>query len=57
MVDKIQVENDMLEILSITDKVISKTEAFKVDEKNYREYRISVLSVAKLVLVQTFLNN
>jgi hypothetical protein len=49
MVNKVQVENDVLEILTIADKVVGKTEAFKVDEKNYREYRISVLSVAKLV--------
>ena len=49
MVDKVQVENDVLEILAIADRVVDKTEAFKVDVKNYREYRISVLSVAKLV--------
>jgi hypothetical protein len=49
MIDKVQVENDVLEILSIADRVVDKTEAFKVDIKNYREYRISVLSVAKLV--------
>lgn len=49
MVDKVQIEHDVLEILDVADKVVSKTEAFKVDEKNYREYRISVLSVAKLV--------
>jgi len=49
MVDKVQVEYDVLEILAIADRVVDKTEAFKVDVKNYREYRISVLSVAKLV--------
>lgn len=49
MIDKAQVENDVLEILGIADAVVNKTEAFRVDVKNYREWRISVLSVAKLV--------
>lgn len=49
MVDKLKVENEMLEILEITEKVVSKTHAFKVDEKNYREWRMSILATAKLV--------
>lgn len=52
LVNKVQVENDLLEILSIASKVVEKTDAFKVDEKNYREWRISVLSIAKIVQEQ-----
>lgn len=43
------VEKEVLEILDTTAKVVEKTQSFKVDPKNYREWRISILSVAKLV--------
>lgn len=49
MVNKLQVENDLLEILDISAKVVEKTKAFGVDAKNTREWRISILSIAKIV--------
>lgn len=52
MVNKTQVENDLLEILEISAKVVEKTKAFAVDGRNMREYRISILSIAKIVQEQ-----
>jgi hypothetical protein len=49
MHDKLTIETEMLDILEIAEKVVSKTHAFKVDEKNYREWRMSIISIAKLV--------
>lgn len=51
-ISKEQVVNDMLEILEIADVVVDKTEAFQVKGSNEREWRISVLSVAKIVQEQ-----
>jgi hypothetical protein len=47
-----KVYNEVMDIFTISARIVKDTKAFAVAENNHREWRMSILSVAKVVQEQ-----